>query len=154
MAMQTTLVILKPDAVQRGLMGEILSRFERKGLEVIGAKLMLIPRELAEEHYAVHKERPFFASLVGFMTSSPVMVLALRGDEAINVVRGLMGKTDGRESAPGTIRGDFGMSKSFNLVHGSDGEDTAATELKLFFKDGELVEMDRAIDRWVNDPSG
>jgi len=149
--MQTTLVILKPDAVQRAVCGQIISRFENKGLTIVGAKLMKISPELAGQHYAVHSERPFYNDLIKFMTSGPVWVLAIRGDSAIDVVRTLMGSTDGRESAPGTIRGDFGSSKSFNLVHGSDSEESAATELKLFFGEGELVEETPDRIKWVID---
>ncbi len=152
--METTLIILKPDAVQRGLMGRVLSRFEEKGLQVVGAKLMLIRPELAAKHYADHQGKPFYDGLVKFMTSSPVMVLALRGVGAIAVARKMMGATFGSKAEAGTIRGDFGVSNSFNLIHGSDSPEAAEKELGLFFSDGELLSYDRVIDSWVYDLSG
>lgn len=151
--MQTTLLFLKPDAVQRGLMGEVLARLERKGLTVVGMKMMMVPQALAEEHYAEHKERPFFKGLLGFVTSSPVLVLAVKGVNAIAVCRNLIGATNGQKADAGTIRGDFGMSGGNNLIHGSDGEEAAARELKLWFKDGELCDYDRTANQWVYDPS-
>lgn len=151
--METTLIILKPDAVQRGLMGRIISRFEEKGLQIVGAKLMKIPLSLAEQHYKDHKGKPFYDGLVGFMTSAPVLVLAVRGLGAIAISRNLMGATFGSKAAPGTIRGDFGVSNSFNLIHGSDSPEAAEREMSLFFQKGEVVEHDRAIDRWVYDMS-
>lgn len=137
--MERTLVLLKPDAVQRGLIGRILGRFEEKGLKVIGLKMRRFPVELVRRHYAVHRERPFFAGLVGFMTSGPVVAIAIEGKDAIGVVRRLMGKTNSREAEPGTIRGDLGMSFSNNLVHGSDGPESAKTELALFFPEAEEI---------------
>ncbi|GAB4108859.1 MAG: nucleoside-diphosphate kinase [Phycisphaeraceae bacterium] len=153
--MQTTLIILKPDAIQRGLAGQILQRFERKGLRIVGAKLMMVPKELAEQHYAEHKGKPFYEGLIKFITSSPVMVLAIRGLEAVTVCRTLIGATNGRKADPGTIRGDFGMSGGFNLVHGSDSEASAERELALWFKPEELADPDtaRTIEQWVYDPS-
>jgi nucleoside-diphosphate kinase len=151
--METTLIILKPDAVQRGLMGRILSRFEDKGLQIVGMKLMQISQELAATHYAAHKERPFYPGLVKFMTSSPVLVLAVRGNGAITICRNMMGATFGSKAAPGTIRGDFGVSNSFNLIHGSDGPEAAAKELGLFFGAGEVIDATWAIDAWVYDSS-
>jgi len=139
MALERTLVLFKPDAIQRGLCGRILGRFEEKGLKLVGLKLRQFPRALIEEHYAVHRERPFYDGLVSYMTSGPVVALALEGVDAIEVTRGLMGKTNSRQAAPGTIRGDFGMSFSNNLVHGSDGPESAETELALFFGDAEEV---------------
>ena len=152
--METTLIIFKPDAVQRGLMGRIMSRFEDKGLQVVGCKLMQISQELAATHYEAHKERPFYPGLVGFMTSSPVLVLAIRGNNAIAVCRKMMGATFGSNAEAGTIRGDFGVSNSFNLIHGSDSPEAAERELKLFFNDGEVLDYDRAIESWVYDMSG
>lgn len=149
--METTLIILKPDAVQRGLMGRILSRFEDKGLQVVGAKFMQIPLALAERHYSDHKGKGFYDGLVKFMTGSPVLVLALRGAGAITVCRKMMGATFGSKAESGTIRGDFGVSNSFNLIHGSDSPEAAAKELALFFQAGEVVEHKRAIDQWVYD---
>lgn len=151
--MQTSLIILKPDAVQRGLAGQILNRFERKGLRIAGAKLMTVPRELAEKHYAEHKGKPFYDGLIKFITSSPVMVLAIQGLEAIAVCRTLIGATNGRKADPGTIRGDLGMSGGFNLVHGSDSEASAERELALWFTDDELTDTPRTIEQWVYDPS-
>jgi nucleoside-diphosphate kinase len=154
MAAETTLIILKPDAVQRGLMGTIITRFEDKGLQVCGAKMMLIPMSLAEQHYADHKGKPFYDGLVGFMTSSPVLVLALRGVGAIAICRGMMGATFGSKAAAGTIRGDYGVSNSFNLIHGSDSTQAATKELGLFFNAGEVLDWTRATECWVYDLSG
>jgi len=152
--METTLIILKPDAVQRGLCGRIITRFEDKGLKLVGAKLMQISQELAAKHYADHQSKPFYPGLVRFMTSAPVMVLALQGIGAIGICRSLMGATFGSKAAAGTIRGDFGVSNSFNLIHGSDGPEAAAKELGLFFKDGEIVDYPRAVETWIYDSSG
>lgn len=151
--MQTSLIILKPDAIQRGLAGQILQRFERKGLRIVGAKLMLVPKALAEKHYAEHKGKPFYDGLLKFVTSSPVMVLAIQGLEAVTVCRTLIGATNGRKADPGTIRGDFGMSGGFNLVHGSDSVESAERELALWFTKEELADTDRTIEQWVYDPS-
>lgn len=149
--MQTTLIILKPDAVQRGLMGRIISRFEYKGLQVVGMKMMTISQDLAARHYEAHKSKPFYAGLVGFMTSSPVVVMAVKGNNAIAVSRKMMGATFGSNAEAGTIRGDFGVSNSFNLIHGSDSPEAAERELGLFFAQGELQSFDRAGDKWVYD---
>ena len=151
--METTLIILKPDAVQRGLMGRILSRFEDKGLQIVGAKLMQISQELAATHYKDHNGKPFYPGLVRFMTSSPVLVLAVRGVGAIGICRNMMGATFGSKAAAGSIRGDFGVSNSFNLIHGSDSPEAASRELGLFFKAGEVLEYQRPIDAWVYDSS-
>src|SRR5476651_1423822 len=151
--MERTLIILKPDAVQRGLIGEIVTRFEKKGLQVVGAKFTQIPRQLAETHYEAHKGKPFYAGLVGFMTSSPVVILALQGKDAIAISRKLMGATFGSKAEPGTIRGDFGVSNSFNLVHGSDSPENAQRELGLFFKPEELQDWTPTIRPWVYDLS-
>jgi nucleoside-diphosphate kinase len=152
--METTLIILKPDAVQRGLMGRIISRFEEKGLQIVGAKLMKISQELAARHYEAHKEKGFYKGLVAFMTSSPVLVFAVRGNGAIGIARNMMGATFGSKAAPGTIRGDFGVSNSFNLIHGSDSPEAAQRELGLFFGPGEVLEFNRASDAWIYDMSG
>ncbi len=154
MGMEQTLIILKPDAIQRGLMGKIITRFEEKGLKVIGAKFMQISEELAATHYSDHKERPFYAGLVSFMTSSPVLVLALEGVGAIAICRSMMGATFGSQAAAGTIRGDFGVSNSFNLIHGSDSPEAATKELGLFFNDGEIISWNRSNEGWVYDLSG
>lgn len=152
--METTLIILKPDAVQRGLMGRIVTRFEDKGLQIVGAKLMVISQDLAAKHYESHKGKPFYDGLVKFMTSAPVLVLAVRGIGAIAISRKMMGATFGSKAEPGTIRGDFGVSNSFNLIHGSDSPEAAERELSLFFASGEVINHDRAVDRWVYDSSG
>lgn len=150
--MERTLVLFKPDAVQRGLVGTILSRFEQKGLKLIGMKLRVFPKDLLEKHYEVHKERPFFAGLVAFMGSSPVCALALEGKDAIATVRTLVGGTNCRTADPGTIRGDLGMSFSHNLVHASDGEDTAKSELALWFPEAdELCDWTPAAETWLYD---
>jgi len=149
--MERTLIIFKPDTVQRGLCGEILTRFEKKGLQVVGLKFMVIPKTLAEQHYVPHKERPFFPGLVAFMTSSPVVVVALQGLKAIEIARNLMGATFGSKAAPGTIRGDFGVSNSFNLIHGSDSAEAAAKEMSLFFKPEELLDWDQLSLKWIYD---
>ena len=149
--MERTLILLKPDAVQRGLTGQILSRFESKGLKIVAMKLMKITPELAARHYEAHRERKFYPGLVKFMTSSPVVALALEGIDAIKICRNLMGATFGADAAPGTIRGDFGVSRSFNLVHGSDSPEAAKRELGLFFPEG-LVEFEYAAYGWIYDP--
>ncbi|HYF14539.1 MAG TPA: nucleoside-diphosphate kinase [Phycisphaerales bacterium] len=152
--METTLIILKPDAVQRGLMGRIIGRFEDKGLQVVGCKMMQISQQLAATHYEAHQSKPFYAGLVRFMTSSPVLVLAIRGNGAITVCRNMMGATFGSKAAAGTIRGDFGVSNSFNLIHGSDSPEAAERELRLFFAPGEVLNWSRAAEAWVYDTSG
>jgi nucleoside-diphosphate kinase len=149
--MERTLIILKPDAVQRGLVGEIVTRFEKKGLQIAGMKFMQIPRSTAEQHYAPHKEKPFYPGLVNFMTSSPVVVLALQGLKAIEIARSMMGATFGSKAAPGTIRGDFGVSNSYNLIHGSDSPEAAAKELALFFKPEELLGWEQLSLKWTYD---
>lgn len=151
--METTLIILKPDAVQRGLTGEILQRFERKGLRIVGMKMMTVPKDLAEKHYAEHAGKPFYNGLIQFVTSSPVIVLAIRGLEAITVCRNLIGSTNGRKAAPGTIRGDYGMSGGYNMIHGSDSPESAKRELELWFKAGELSDFVPTREQWVYDPS-
>ena len=149
--MERTLIIFKPDAVQRGLCGQILTRFENKGLQIAGLKFMTIPRQIAETHYAPHKGKGFYEGLVKFMTSSPVAVVALQGKNAITIARKMMGATFGSNAEPGTIRGDFGVSNSFNLIHGSDSPEAADKELKLFFKSDELLDWTPAIRTWVYD---
>jgi nucleoside-diphosphate kinase len=138
MAVEQTLILAKPDAVARGLSGEIVARFERRGYDLRGARLLKIPRALAREHYAEHRGKPFFADLVDFITSGAVLALAVRGDDAITGVRGLMGATNPADSAPGTIRGDLATLLSENVVHGSDSRASARRELGLFFPDGLL----------------
>ncbi|MAA52779.1 MAG: nucleoside-diphosphate kinase [Phycisphaerae bacterium] len=152
--METTLIILKPDAVQRGLMGKIISRFEEKGLQIVGTKLMVISPELAQKHYEAHEGKPFYEGLVRFMTSSPVLVLGIRGMGAIAICRAMMGATFGSQADAGTIRGDFGVSNSFNLIHGSDSPEAAERECGLFFSEGELLDWNRAQEGWIYDCSG
>jgi nucleoside-diphosphate kinase len=138
MAVETTLVLVKPDGMRRALAGEIVARLERRGFELRGARLLKIPRALAQRHYAEHKGKPFFGELVSFISSGPVLALAVRGESAIGTVRTMMGATDPLDSAPGTIRGDFALELSENIVHGSDSKASAKRELKLFFPDGLL----------------
>ena len=149
MSAERTLVLVKPDGVQRGLAGEIVSRLERTGLQIIGMKLMLISEDLAGRHYAEHSEKPFYSGLVSFITSSPVVALALKGPSAISTTRKIMGVTNPVDAAPGTIRGDLGVDMGRNLIHGSANAEDAAREVTLFFDDSELVEYDRAIQPWV-----
>ncbi len=145
---QRTLVLLKPDALQRGLAGDIIGRFERKGLRLAAMKLMRTPQQVAALHYAEHKERPFFPALLQFITSQPLIALVLEGDEAVTVVRALIGATDGRKAAPGTIRGDFSASKSNNLAHASDSPESAVRELAIWFPEG-VVGGSRCDTAWV-----
>jgi nucleoside-diphosphate kinase len=147
--MERTLVLVKPDGVQRGLIGEILGRFERKGLKVVGLRLLEVPREMAERHYAVHAGKHFYAGLVEFITSGPVAAVALEGPDAIATVRRLVGKTMPNEADAGTIRGDLGISGLRNLIHASDAPETAEFELGLWFADGSLIDYGRAIDTWI-----
>ncbi len=138
MAVETTLVLVKPDGVARGLCGEIVSRFERRGFELRGARLLKITKALARQHYAEHRGKPFFADLVDFITSGPVLALAVRGEDAIGSVRTMMGTTNPKDAAPGTIRGDYATLLGENIVHGSDSRASARRELALFFPDGLL----------------
>ena len=146
--MERTLILLKPDAVQRRLVGPIIERFERKGLKVIGMKLMQISDELAATHYEAHQGKPFYDGLVQFMTSGPVVALALEGNKALTVCRKLMGATFGCDADAGTIRGDFGISNGFNLVHGSDSPEAAQRELELFFDSADLHRYQLIDDSW------
>ena len=147
--MEQTLVLVKPDGVQRGLVGEILARFERKGLKVVGLRLLTVPLGMAERHYTVHAGKHFYGSLVELITSGPVVAVALEGPDAIATVRRLVGSTLPNEAAPGTIRGDLGISGLRNLIHASDAAETATTELTLWFESGELLDYERAIDNWI-----
>ena len=141
-------MMVKPDGVQRGLIGEIIGRFERKGLKLVGLKSVVPSKETAESHYAVHSERPFYPGLIQFVTSGPVVCMAWNGKDAIAVARTLIGATNGREAAPGTIRGDFGMDMGFNMIHGSDAAETAEFELGLWFPEG-LMDWEQTITSWV-----
>jgi len=146
---QRTLVIIKPDGVQRGLAGDIISRFERRGLRIAATKLMQIPLELAEQLYAVHKGKRFYEMLLQYITSGPVVVMVLEGKDAIETVRRTMGATNPVQAAPGTIRADFALETGRNLVHGSDSPETAAFEIPLFFSDDEILSYPRDTDRWI-----
>jgi nucleoside-diphosphate kinase len=142
-------MIVKPDGVQRGRVGAVIERFERRGLKIVGLKMIQVSRELAEQHYAEHRGKPFFEGLVGFITSSPVVVGVLEGPSAIDVVRATVGATNPATSAPGTIRADFGLTIGRNLIHASDGPDAAQREVSLFFSPDELVSYERSIDSWL-----
>jgi nucleoside-diphosphate kinase len=148
--MQRTLIIFKPDCVQRRLVGPILQRFEAKGLRIAALKLLQVSRELGEQHYGEHKGKPFFGGLIEFITGGPVVVGVLVGNEAVTVVRNMLGATNGAAAAPGTIRGDFSISKQNNLVHGSDSSESAAREIALWFRPEELVEYELAGSEWVS----
>ena len=139
--------MIKPDGVQRGLIGEIIGRFEQKGLKLVGLKAMVPSEEIARAHYAVHAERPFFPGLIKFVTSGPVVCMAWAGRDAISVARNLIGPTNGREAPPGTIRGDYGMDIGYNMIHGSDAPETAEFELGLWFSEG-VMEWDQTISKW------
>lgn len=149
---ERTLVLVKPDGVQRLLVGRILARYEERGLRLVGLKLMEVSRDLAERHYAVHREKPFFGGLVEFITSAPLVAAVLEGPNAVAVVRAMNGATRPHEAAPGTIRGDFALETAQNLVHASDGAETAEAEVALWFDDQELLDYPREIDRWVLAP--
>ncbi len=147
--MERTLILVKPDAMQRGLAGEILSRFERKGLRVAGLKLVHIDRDLASRHYAEHVGKGFYEGLVNYITSSPVIAAVLTGPGAVGAVRTLLGATNPLEAAPGTIRSDYGVEKGRNLVHASDGPESADREIALFFAPGEVIDWARDLDKWI-----
>ena len=150
---EQTLVLIKPDGVQRQLVGRILARYEARGLKLVGLKLVRVDRSLAERHYAAHTEKPFFRGLVDFITSAPLVALALDGPNAIAVVRAINGATRPHEAAPGTVRGDFALETAQNIVHASDGPEAAADELAMWFSAGELLDYDRDVDRWVLAPN-
>lgn len=149
MAIERTLVLVKPDGVQRRLVGEIIGRFEKRGLKLVGLKLLQVTKELSRQHYAEHVNKGFYPLLEEFITSGPVAAMVLEGPEAIAVVRGMMGPTNGRQAAPGTIRGDFGLSRQMNLVHGSDGPEAAAKEVAVYFKPEELISYNTTLVEWV-----
>ncbi|MDZ5471203.1 nucleoside-diphosphate kinase (plasmid) [Bacillus sp. 31A1R] len=148
--MERTFLMVKPDGVQRNLIGEIVARFEKKGFQLVGGKLMLITRELAEQHYGEHKERPFFGELVDFITSGPVFAMVWEGENVIATARLMMGATNPKESAPGTIRGDYAVTVGKNIIHGSDSPESAVREIGLFFKEEELVSYTKLINEWTN----
>lgn len=149
--MERTLIIIKPDGVQRGLIGEIISRFERRGLRIVAMKFMQITEKLARQQYAVHKGKPFYESLVAYITSGPVVAMILEGKNAIQIARNTMGATNPADAGPGTIRADLGVEIGRNLVHGSDGPDTAASETSLFFEESEIVNWSRELERWISE---
>ena len=147
--METTLILVKPDGVQRGLVGEVIGRLERKGLKIAGLKMVHVSEELANKHYGEHVGKPFFNSLVSFITSSPLIALAVEGENAVEVSRNLMGATNPKEAAPGTIRGDYGLTIGINIIHGSDSLESAERELAIFFESSEILAYDKAIDTWI-----
>jgi nucleoside-diphosphate kinase len=147
--LERTLVLVKPDGVQRGLIGEVISRLERRGLRLIGAKFMKVSLQLAQTHYAVHEGKPFYEGLISYITSSPVMAMAWEGPNAVAAVRQTMGSTKPTEAAPGTLRHDFALEVSFNLTHASDTVDNGQKEVNLWFQPAELVNWERSTDRWI-----
>lgn len=149
--MEQTLVIVKPDGVQRGLSGEILRRLETRGLKMVGLKMMAVSQELARKHYAIHEGKPFFEPLISYITSAPVVVAVFEGNSAIEAVRSTVGATNPVKAGPGTIRGDYGMEIGRNLVHASDSPDNAVAEVALWFEEGEVVAWKRDTDRWISE---
>jgi nucleoside-diphosphate kinase len=147
--MERSLVLIKPDAIQRGLTGEIISRLEKKGLQLVAMKMIHIDRSMAEKHYAIHKNKPFFTDLVSFITSSPIIAIVFQGDNVVNIIRRSMGETNPADSAPGTIRGDYATSIEHNLIHGSDSPQNATKEIGLFFSNREILDYSKDIDRWT-----
>lgn len=151
MGKERTFVMIKPDAVQRGFIGEIISRFEKKGIKLAAMKLVSVNRELAEKHYGVHRGKPFFEPTVKYITSSPVVAMVLEGNNAIEMVRSMMGKTDPQQAAMGTIRGDYGQFIGRNIVHGSDSKETAEFEINLWFKPKEIADYKRIDEEWLTE---
>ncbi len=147
--MERSLVIIKPDALQRGLAGEIISRLEKKGLKIVGMKMLHMDRNRAQRHYAIHKGKAFFNDLVEFITSSPIIAIVFQGKNAVGIIRQMMGETDPAKASSGTIRGDLGIEIGHNLVHGSDSLENASGEIDLFFSADEIVNYDRELDRWI-----
>ncbi|GAV23999.1 nucleoside-diphosphate kinase [Carboxydothermus pertinax] len=147
--MERTFIMVKPDGVQRGLVGEIISRFEKRGFKLVGLKLMQISRELAETHYGEHKSKPFFEGLVNFITSGPVVAMVWEGKEVIATAREMMGATNPLKAQPGTIRGTYGIDVGRNVIHGSDSPESAAREIALFFKEEELLSYEKTLDTWI-----
>ena len=148
---ERTFIMIKPDGVQRGLIGEIISRFEKKGIKIVAMKLLSVDKDLAEKHYGIHKGKPFFEPTVKYITSSPVVAMVLEGINVIEMIRGMMGKTDPQKAPMGTIRGDYGQFIGRNIVHGSDGLDTAEFEINLWFKQEELTEYSRIDETWLTE---
>ena len=149
--MSRTRVLLKPDAVQRALVGDLIARLERRGLKIVGMKLMRVSDDLAHRHYYEHVDKPFFRGLVRFITSGPIVATVLEGENAVEIVRASMGSTNPTDSTPGSIRGDYGMTVGMNLIHGSDSEESARREIGLFFSSGEILEYERDIDKWITE---
>lgn len=147
---QRSLVLIKPDAIQRGLAGEIISRLERRGLKIVAMKVLQMDKTLAQRHYAIHKDKAFFNKLVDFITSSPIIALVFQGKDAVEIIRQAMGETDPTKALPGTIRGDFGLDIQHNLIHGSDSAENASKEINLFFSVEEILDYHKDIDRWVS----
>ncbi|HAA34331.1 MAG TPA: nucleoside-diphosphate kinase [Firmicutes bacterium] len=147
--MEKTFVMLKPDAIQRSLAGEIISRLEKRGLKLVALKMLLIDRGLAEQHYGEHKGKPFFDDLVNFITSGPVIAMIWEGKQAVQVVRKMMGSTDPQEAMPGTIRGDYGLFTGNNIIHGSDSPESARREISLFFSEDEIIVYHKESDKWL-----
>ena len=147
--MERSLILLKPDCVQRRLMGEIITRFEKKGLNIIAMKMLQVTPELAQQHYAEHVEKPFYPGLEAFITGAPVVAMVIEGIEAIRVVRDTLGATNGRNAAPGTVRGDYSSSRQMNLVHASDGEESAAREINLYFDENEVCPYTPTLTPWL-----
>lgn len=148
MSIEQTYLMIKPDGVQRGICGDIISRFERKGLKIAALKFMIIPEDIAEKHYAEHKNKKFFPSLISYVTSGPVLAMVLEGDNAIQNCRNIIGKTNPLESPPGTIRGDCGMVTGVNIIHGSDSVESAKREISIFFPEG-VISYERTLDKWT-----
>lgn len=148
MSIEQTYLMIKPDGVQRGICGDIISRFERKGLKIVALKFMIIPEDIAEKHYAEHKNKKFFPSLISYVTSGPVLAMVLEGDNAIQNCRNIVGKTNPLESPPGTIRGDYGMVTGVNIIHGSDSVESAKREISIFFPEG-VISYERTLDKWT-----
>jgi nucleoside-diphosphate kinase len=147
--MERTYVMIKPDAVQRGLIGEIISRFEKKGLSLVAMKLMIIPKETAERHYGEHKGKKFFEPLMSYITSGPVTAMVWEGEDAVSVCRNMMGKTNPKDAVPGTIRSDYGMQTGRNIIHGSDSPESAEREISIFFRPDEIIEYDKTVEQWI-----
>jgi len=148
--MERSLVVIKPDAMQRGLAGKIISRLESKGLQIIAIKMLRMDKTLAQQHYAIHKDKPFFVALVDFITSSPIIAIIFQGKNAVTLIRQIMGATDPAKASPGTIRGDLGTDITHNLIHGSDSPENASQEISLFFSEEEIFHSARGIDKWIS----
>jgi nucleoside-diphosphate kinase len=147
--LERSLVLIKPDAIQRGLTGEIISRIERRGLKIVATRMLQMDKALAQRHYAIHKGKSFFDDLVDFITSSPIIAIVFQGKTSIEIIRQTMGETDPAKAKPGTIRGDFGVDISHNLIHGSDSVESALKEIELFFSPDEILDYKRDIDKWI-----